>query len=170
MSKIIAFSGSPIKGGSIEKGIEIILEASGLLAETIRLYDLNLKICNGCKKCAVTNRCVFKDDTNPVLEKIEEADALILSGYPSFGSVNAMTKVFIEKLWPLRHNHMLTKGKVGAAVICGVGPQSNLEDYFAHYFQEYLRTTYLGPLTLPGNTPCMTCGYGEDCEYSGFLT
>ena len=169
MSKIIAFSGSPIKGGNIEKGIAAVMEASGLPGEVIRLYDLNIKICVGCKKCADTNRCVFKDDINPILDKMEKAEALIFSGYPSFGSVNAMTKVFIEKLWPLRHNHMLTSGKVGASVICGCGPQESLEQYFDHYFKEYLRTDYLGSLTLPGNSPCMTCGYGEDCDYSGFL-
>ena len=169
MSQVIAFSGSPIKGGNIEKGIAAVVEASGLSAEVVRLYDLNIKICVGCKKCADTNRCVFKDDLNPVLDKIEEAQALIFSGYPSFGSVNAMTKVFIEKLWPLRHNHMLTRGKVGASVICGIGSQENLEKYFDHYFREYLRTDYLGSLALPGNPPCMTCGYGEVCDYSGFL-
>ena len=169
MPKIIAFSGTPIKGGNIEKGLSAVVEASGLSAEIIRLYELDLKICRGCKKCADTNRCIFKDDINFILDKIEEADALVLSGYPSFGSVNAMTKVFIEKLWPLRHNHMLTEGKVGAAVICGIGPQEALENYFDHYFKEYLRTNYVGALTLPGNAPCMTCGYGEGCDYSGFL-
>jgi len=169
MSEIIAFSGSPIKNGNIEKGLAAVVEASGLSGVIIRLYDLNLKICIGCKKCADTNRCVFKDDLNPVLEKIEEAEALIFSGYPSFGSVNAMTKVFIERLWPLRHNHMLTRGKAGAAVICGIGSQDSLEAYFAHYLREYLRANYLGALTLPGNAPCMTCGYGENCDYSGFL-
>ena len=169
MSKVIAFSGSPIKGGNIEKALTAVVEASGLTAEIIRLYDLDIRVCIGCKKCAVTNRCVFKDDVNPVLDKIEAAEAVILSGYPSFSSVNAMTKVFIERLWPLRHNHMLTEGKVGAAVICGIGAQEFLEDYFTHYFQVYLRTNYLGALTLPGNAPCMTCGYGEDCQFSGFL-
>ncbi|MDR1046093.1 MAG: flavodoxin family protein [Candidatus Adiutrix sp.] len=169
MPQIIAFSGSPIRNGNIEKGLAAVVDSSGLSAETIRLYDLDLKVCIGCKKCADTNRCAFKDDLNPVLEKIEEAEALVFSGYPSFGSVNAMTKVFIEKLWPLRHNHMLTTGKAGAAVICGLGPQDSLETYFARYFQEYLRADYLGALTLPGNAPCMTCGYGENCNYSGFL-
>jgi hypothetical protein len=169
MSGIIAFSGSPVKGGNIEKGLEAVVEASGLSGEIVKLYELDIKICIGCKKCAVTNRCVFPDDINPVLDKIEAADVLILSGYPSFGSVNAMTKAFIEKLWPLRHNHMITKGKIGGSVICGCGPQETLESYFEHYFRDYLLTDYLGALILPGNAPCMTCGYGEDCEYSGFL-
>ena len=170
MGKVIAFSGTPIKGGTIEKGLKTVLAATGAETEFIRLADLNMKVCIGCKKCAVTNRCVHKDDVNPILDRIEEAEALILSGYPSFGSVNALTKIFIERLWPLRHNHTLTKGKVGAAVTCcGGKAPTGLEEYFAHYFKDYLFTRYQGALSLDGNVPCMSCGYGEECVASGFL-
>jgi multimeric flavodoxin WrbA len=169
MVKVIGFSGSPIFGGNIEKGLRAVLEATKLDYEFIRLYDLDMKVCVGCKMCADTNRCAFDDDINPILDKIEAADALVFSAYPSFGSVNALTKVFIERNWPLRHNHILTKGKVGAAVVCGGGGLFELEDYFERYFVGYLMTNFQGVLKLNGNVPCMSCGYGEDCEGSGFL-
>jgi multimeric flavodoxin WrbA len=106
---------------------------------------------------------------NPLLEKIEKAQGLIMSGYPSFGSVNALSKVFIERNWPLRHRHILTQGKVGAAVICGRSNMDKLDAYFDDYFVGYLRINYLGTLHLNGNVPCLSCGYGEDCPGSGFL-
>ena len=169
MTRIMAFSGSPIKGGSIEKGLQAVLEAAGESAEFIRLAELNMKVCIGCKKCASTNRCLHNDDINPILEKIINADAIIMSGYPSFGSINALAKVFIERLWPLRHNHLYTKGKVGAAVVCGNVAPAELEQYFTHYFVDYLWTRYQGALSLDGNVPCLSCGFGEDCEGSGLL-
>jgi hypothetical protein len=80
-----------------------------------------------------------------------------------------MTKVFIERNWPLRHNHILTRGKVGAAVVCGASGLDALEAYFEAYFAGYLLADFQGVLKLEGNVPCMSCGYGEDCEGSGFL-
>lgn len=169
MAKIMAFSGSPIKNGSIEKGLQAVLEATGESAECIRLAELHMKVCVGCKKCVTTNRCIHNDDINPILKKIIGAEAVVMSGYPSFGSVNALTKIFIERLWPLRHNHFFTKGKVGAAVVCGSAAPEDLANYFSHYFNDYLHTRYQGALALDGNVPCLSCGFGEDCEGSGVL-
>jgi multimeric flavodoxin WrbA len=170
MSKVLAFSGTPIKGGVIEKGLEMVLDGIGAEStEIIRLSAIDMKICVACKKCADMNRCVLKDDVNRQLDKIESCDAYLLSGYPSFASINALTKAFIERNWPLRHNHNLTKGKVGGAVVAGNGHLEELDSYFQGYFTGYLLMDFKGTLKLRGNPPCMTCGYGEDCDHSGFL-
>jgi len=169
MAKILAFSGSPIKDGNIEKALKAVLAAASGETEFIRLAELNMKVCIGCKKCVDDNRCAFKDDVNPILDKIVKAEAIIMSGYPSFGSLNALSKIFIERNWPLRHNHILTKGKVGASVICGRMGLGELDAYFRQYFVNYLMTDYQGTLVLKGNVPRMTCGYGEECQGSGFL-
>ncbi|MDR1310065.1 MAG: flavodoxin family protein, partial [Deltaproteobacteria bacterium] len=113
MAKIMAFSGSPIRNGSIEKGLEAVLEATGLEYELVRLSEIDMRVCMGCKGCVGSNRCVIDDGVNPLRGKIEKAQGLVLSAFPSFGSVNALTKVFIERNWPLRHRDMLTQGKAG---------------------------------------------------------
>jgi multimeric flavodoxin WrbA len=169
MAIVLGFSGSPIKNGNIESGLKAVLEATRAETEFIRLYDYDLKLCRGCKKCAKTNRCVIDDGLNQLLDKITSAQAFVLSGFPSFGSVNAMTKVFIERNWPLRHKDILTRGKVGAAVVCGSSGLETLADYFKNYFEGYLGTNFQGTLVIKGNAPCMSCGYGEDCPGSGFV-
>ncbi|MDR1085409.1 MAG: flavodoxin family protein [Deltaproteobacteria bacterium] len=169
MSEILGFSGSPIKGGNLEYGLKTVLEATGAKTEFIRLYDFDLKVCRGCKKCAATNHCILDDSLNQFLDLIVQAKAVIFSGYPSFGSVNAMTKLFIERNWPLRHREILTQGKIGAAVICGHHGLAELADYFQRYFVDYLKTNYKGALIIEGNVPCLSCGFGEDCPGSGFL-
>ncbi|MDR2340560.1 MAG: flavodoxin family protein, partial [Deltaproteobacteria bacterium] len=170
MTYVVAFSGTPIKGGTIEKGLRMLLDATGAEHnELVRLAPLEMRVCMACKKCADNNRCVMNDDVNGLLDKIEEADAFVLSGYPSFGSLNALTKVFIERNWPLRHNHVLTKGKTGAGVAAGSFGVSGVGDFFRQYFENYLMMDYQGTLAMRGNVPCMTCGYGEECFASGFL-
>jgi multimeric flavodoxin WrbA len=165
----MAFSGTPVKRGTIEQGLEAVLEATGLDYELVRLSELDLRVCRACKGCVKTNRCVIDDDVNPLLEKIEKAEGLIMTGYPSFGSVNALTKTFIERNWPLRHRWILTEGKVGAAIVCGGSGLGKMTEWFENYFTRYLKTRYQGTLVLGGNVPCLSCGYGEDCPGSGFL-
>ncbi|MDR2456278.1 MAG: flavodoxin family protein [Deltaproteobacteria bacterium] len=167
---IIAFSGTPIKGGNIEKGLEAICQAAGDCYELVRLSEIDMAVCRACKGCVETNRCVIEDDVNGLLEKIEGADAILMSGYPSFGSVNALTKVFVERNWPLRHNRLLTKGKVSASVVCGSSAALEVARWFETYMTGYLLTRYQGALVLEGNVPCLSCGYGESCQGSGFLS
>ncbi|MDR1312488.1 MAG: flavodoxin family protein [Deltaproteobacteria bacterium] len=170
MSYVLAFSGTPVRGGTIEKGLRMVLDAAGAERnELVRLSELDLRVCLACKKCVKTNRCVIKDDANALLDKIEEADAFVMSGYPSFGSLNALMKLFIERNWPLRHNSVLTSGKTGAAVVAGASMLDELDAYFRHYFEGYLAMAFQGTLKLRGNVPCMSCGYGEGCIGSGFL-
>ncbi|MDR1081633.1 MAG: flavodoxin family protein [Deltaproteobacteria bacterium] len=170
MSYLLAFSGTPVKGGTIEKGLRMVLDAAGAERnELVRLAMMDVRVCLACKKCVPTNRCAIRDDVNPLLEKVLESDAFVMSGYPSFGSLNALMKVFIERNWPLRHNRVLTRGKTGAAVVAGSSMLDELDDYFRQYFEGYLGMRFQGTLKLRGNVPCMSCGYGEDCVGSGFL-
>ena len=143
-----------MKGGTIEKGLRMVLDGTGAgETEIVRLASQDIKICVACKKCAPTNRCVLKDDVNGLLDKIEESDAYVLSGYPSFSSLNALTKAFMERCWPLRHNFNLTRGKAGGAVVIGGGPVGALGAYFKAYFEGYLLMDFMGTLELRGNVP-----------------
>ncbi|MDR1164867.1 MAG: hypothetical protein LBO66_03170 [Deltaproteobacteria bacterium] len=48
MTFVVAFSGSPIKGGAIKKGLSMVLEGTGgARAELIRLSPMNLNISVG---------------------------------------------------------------------------------------------------------------------------
>ncbi|MDR3038221.1 MAG: flavodoxin family protein, partial [Candidatus Adiutrix sp.] len=169
MPKVLAFSGSSTRGGNIEKALQAVLAATEADTEFIRLAELDMKQCLACVKCVPTNRCVHQDDLNQILEKIIAADAFIIGAYPSFASVNALTKTFMERNWPLRHNHRFTRGKVGAAVVGGASRQATLADYFEMYFQDYLQTSYQGTLVIDGVVPCLVCGFGETCDGSGLL-
>ena len=66
---IIGFSGSPIKGGDIEKGLKAVLGPTGVPGELGRRAELDMKICRACKGCVETNRRAIDDDINGVLDR-----------------------------------------------------------------------------------------------------
>lgn len=167
MAKIIGFSGSTVKSGTLEKAMEQVLKSTGHEWELVRLGNINMKYCIGCVGCSSTNRCVLKDDINEILDKILEADAILLGGVARFGKLNALTKTFIERLFPLIHRKMLTKGKIAASVAGGFFDQNTVKDELASVFQ-ILGMEDVGSITIDGNASCFKCGYGETCDYSAF--
>ncbi|WP_432663660.1 flavodoxin family protein [Wukongibacter baidiensis] len=165
MAKILGFSGTAIKSGTIEKAMEHVLRSSEAEYEMIRLSELDIKPCMGCLECAKDNRCIQKDDMNQLLDKILEAEALVFSGFPTFGTLNALTKTFLERLYPVRHKVMLTKGKIGAAIAGGIINNDAIEKDLCGYFG-WLEMECAGSIKIDGNVPCLSCGYGETCDQS----
>lgn len=166
MAKIIAFSGSTIKSGVVEKAMDQVLKSTGHEWELIRLNNLNMRYCIGCVGCASTNRCVLKDDINELLEKIEQADAIVVGGLARFGNLNALTKVFIERLFPLFHNNTI-KGKIATSISGGLFHQDTVKEELSSVFETY-KMQEVGALKIGGNASCFKCGKGESCENSAF--
>lgn len=168
MGKVIGFSGSPTKGGVLESAITKVLESTGHEYELIRLSKKQIKFCIGCVGCAKTNKCVFRDDMDELLEKFMEADAVVFGGITRHNGVNAIMKNFMERFSPLFHRKMLSKGKPVAIVSSGL--------YSAHEatkdMQEFVngfRMDEVGILETGGNASCYKCGFGETCQYSAFI-
>ncbi len=103
---IVAVNGSPRKDfntGTLLKWAVDGALSMGASAEIVHLYDLNYKGCISCFNCKLKNgksygRCSVKDDLEPVLRKIEEADALILGSPIYFSNVTGQMRCFIERL------------------------------------------------------------------------
>lgn len=104
--KIIAFNGSPRKSWNTATLLEKALEgAASKDAETelINLYDLNYKGCASCFACKKIGsksygKCALKDDLSSILDKIEEADGIILGSPIYLGSITGEMKSFLERL------------------------------------------------------------------------
>jgi len=105
MMDILAISGSPKKGGSqatlVAETIRGAVE-SGATVEEIRLADQRIGYCRFCLVCArdleaPIGPCSQKDDMAQILEKISQADGLILSCPASSGQTSALMKTFEER-------------------------------------------------------------------------
>lgn len=103
--KVIAINGSPRKRWNTATLLEKALEGAaseGAETEMIHLYDLNFKGCISCFACKLKGgksygKCAMKDDLTPLLEKLEEADAVILGSPIYLGNSTGEMRSFMER-------------------------------------------------------------------------
>lgn len=104
--KIIILNASPRKNrntATLLKEAQRGAEAAGAEVEYVDLVSLNYKGCMSCFACKRTGNkcaglCAWKDDLRPVLEKIYEADALILGSPIYWAFPTGMFRNVIERL------------------------------------------------------------------------
>ena len=104
--KVIAFNGGPRKKWNTATLLEKALggaASKGAKTELINLYDLEFKGCVSCLACKTIGgrsygKCAMRDALKPVLEKVADADAIILGSPIYFGSVTGEMRSFMERL------------------------------------------------------------------------
>ncbi len=104
MAKIIAFVGSPIKGGNVDIIISEILKSAIMENINVKKYylnDMNIKGCQGCLYCRKTPTCVFKDDMSQIYEDIKNAEYVIIGSPVYICQVSAQTKLLLDRFYPL---------------------------------------------------------------------
>ena len=175
MKKVLGVSGSPIPNSNTDRALKMVLAATGLETEFIKLTDYTVAPCKACLGCAKTNRCVIPDDGIMLAEKAKTADALVIAGFTPYSTLDSRTKAFIERLYPLRHNYGFMVGKPGAAIITSCVPEDNKQlppaaemgvNAIMFYMMEE-GMQFVGALKLQGVIPCVRCGFGDACKMSG---
>ncbi len=104
--KVLAFNGSPRKKWNTATLLRHTLDGAaskGAETELIHLYDYNYTGCISCFACKLKGgksygRCAVNDDLKPILDKVHEADAIILGSPIYFGMPTGVIRSFIERL------------------------------------------------------------------------
>ena len=103
--KAIAINGSPRKGWNTDMLLQQALRGAadaGAETELIQLSDLTFSGCRSCFACrragAETGRCMWKDDLQPILDKILSADAVFMGSPIYLGNVSGMMYCLMERL------------------------------------------------------------------------
>ncbi len=122
--KVIAFNGSARKDGNTSILLNLVLDelkAEGIETELYQLAGRSIQGCIACYKCfEKKNRLcnVEKDIVNECIQKIDEADGILLGSPTYFADVSAGMKALIERSGMVgRANPDMYKRKVGAAVV-----------------------------------------------------
>ncbi len=122
--KVIAFNGSARKEGNTAILLNLVLgelKAEGIGTELYSLAGKPVQGCIACMKCfeKKDRRCaVEKDVINECIEKMAEADGILLGSPTYFADVSASMKALIERCGMVgKANNDLYKRKVGAAVV-----------------------------------------------------
>ncbi|MBQ7178339.1 MAG: flavodoxin family protein [Victivallales bacterium] len=103
--KVIAINGSPRKGWNTDTLLKKALEGAasvGAMTEMVYLYDLKFRGCVSCMACKMKKeprpcRCIQRDELTPVLDRLHEADAVILGSPIYFSDVTGEMRSFFER-------------------------------------------------------------------------
>ena len=100
MKKVLILSGSPRKGGNSDTLCDEFMKGAieaGNEVEKIFVAGKNIGYCKACYACKDTGVCVIKDDMAEVLQKMLDADVIVLSSPVYFYSISAQLKAVIDR-------------------------------------------------------------------------
>lgn len=99
--KVLVLSASPRKGGNSDLLCDQFIKGSqesGLQAEKIFLKDKKINYCTGCGTCINREKaCSLKDDMAEILEKMVEADVIVMATPVYFYTMNGQMKTLIDR-------------------------------------------------------------------------
>ncbi len=141
--KVVAFNGSPRKNGNTNELLQVLrsrLEEAGIKYEQIDICKSHPRGCTACYACVKNQdkKCVIATDPlNEWVEKMIEADGIILASPTYFSNVTSEMKALIDRAGLVgKINDCAFKRKIGAAVVAvrraGALPTF---DAMNHFFQ-----------------------------------
>lgn len=116
--KIIGIVGSARSGGNTEILTRIALEEiakEGVETELVSLAGKKIEPCDGCRGCAETGKCHFKDDFQGIFRKMKNADGIILSSPVYYGAASPQIVTLISRFYSARGKPL--KNKVGGPIV-----------------------------------------------------
>ncbi len=137
--KIVAFTGSPRKGGNTETLVKEILAGAKTKEAEIVHYDLarmDIAPCVACMSCKTKDGCAQKDDMLPLLDEILSADAVVIGSPVYMWQMSAQTKLFTDRLFALLNPDYSVKYRSGLPLVLaytqGQPDTKAFQNYFDH--------------------------------------
>jgi multimeric flavodoxin WrbA len=119
--KVVLFNGSPRKEGNTYHCLNTVMKeliAEGIDCDYVWIGMDKLQGCTACYKCIENDdqKCVLKGDKmNEYIQKMLEADGIIIGSPTYFSNLSTSTKALIERAGYATSKHL--KNKIGAAVV-----------------------------------------------------
>lgn len=150
--KVVAFNGSARKDGNTAILIKTVLqeiENQEIETELIQLAGRKIRGCAACMKCWENKdqRCSIPNDAvNSCIEKMIEADGIILGSPTYFANISTELKALIDRagMTSIANDRMFRR-KVGAAVVAvRRGGSIHAFNSINHFF-------FIGQMIVPGS-------------------
>lgn len=161
--KVVAFNGSPRKEGNTYHAINIAseeLKKEGIEVEIIHVGNKVIRGCLACNGCVKNRneRCVIDDEVNEWIQKMKEADGIILGSPVHYSAIAGTMKSFLDRAFYVAGvNKGMLRDKVGASVVAvrrsGGVPTFNQLNNYINYSEMIMPTTnYWNVIhgTMPG--------------------
>ena len=97
-------------------------ESAGSKVEYVNLYKLDIRGCMNCSICKTKNKesfkCYWRDELSPIIEKILNADALLIGSQIFFNEPTSHYRALLERLifCIVSFNEHYFKGKVNVGI------------------------------------------------------
>jgi multimeric flavodoxin WrbA len=151
--KVVAFVGSARRDGNTAILVNAVfreLKKEAIKTELVQLAGKKIPGCIACGKCFKNKdkRCAVKGDiVNECIEKMLDADGIILASPTYFADVSAGMKALIERAgFVSRANGDMLRRKVGASVVAvRRGGAIHAFDTLNHFF-------FIGQMIVPGSS------------------
>ena len=160
--KVIAFQGSPRKGGNCDILVdEILFSAKDNGAETVKYFldDLNVEPCHACEHCGEDVDCKVNDDGAKLIREMLDADAFIFSSPIYYGQMSAQLKTFTDRFYSVSRNPQKSfEGKKAILIFTHGAPDGVYDQYieatknspFAHVGMDVVYTLDVGGIQPAG--------------------
>lgn len=165
MKKILILNGGPRMHNNTAKLLTAAGEgavSAGASTETVDLYKLNFTDCRSClacknKKMAVPWKCYWRDGLTETLQKVYEADAIIIGSPIFFGEPTGVVRSFmVRSTFPaLSYDDYQSTfpGKIDVAVILTMNADQN---YYEKHYQSHMEEYFQPFHYLNGTTEILT--------------
>jgi len=154
--KVVAFNGSQHAKGNTWVAIKTVtdeLEANGIETEIVHVGVKPIRGCLSCFQCAKNKneRCVIDDDVNGWIQKMKEADGIILGSPVHYSGIQGTMKSFLDRAFFVAgFNGQMFRYKVGASVAAvrrsGGIPTFNQLNHYLAYSEMFLATSNYWPV------------------------
>ena len=111
--KVLAFAGSPRRGGNSETLLDWMLAAMAkepdVVVEKVALTEANINPCRGCNACEKLNKCVQRDGMDIYHDKLVAADVIVLASPIFCMGLAAQVKALVDRAQVFRSRKYVLK-------------------------------------------------------------
>lgn len=151
--KVVAFNGSARKDGNTAILVNTLfkeLKKEKITTELVQLAGKKIRGCTACGKCFGNRdrKCIIGNDiVNECIEKMLDADGIILASPTYFADVSTEMKALIDRAgFVAKANDDMFRRKVGAAVVAvRRGGAIHAFDTMNHFF-------FISQMVVPGSS------------------
>lgn len=139
MKQIVIFNGSPRKDGNTATLLDTIARGARDMGAEVKYYTLfkmKFMACQSCFACRVKDDCIINDEVHEALQKVKEADAVVIGSPIYMMQMTGPVKNLYDRLFPLTDsNYQPRFGKKKIVTVYSQG----MED--PHMFDSYFEYT-----------------------------
>ncbi|MBQ8426279.1 MAG: flavodoxin family protein [Clostridia bacterium] len=133
--KVLMINGSPHKDGTTFRALTEVaktLNENGIETEIVTVGNQKVHGCMACGTCSKTGKCAFDDIVNELIDKLDNADGLIVGSPVYYAGANGTLVSILDRMFYGR-KHFAYKPAASIAVARRAGTTATL-DILNKYF------------------------------------